>query len=104
MFAPDSVELIYDNGGADSEHGTLDRYSVYVQYSDGETELICSGADPSGLSHVAEAGQFDIDIDGDNDHLGKEIEWKDLPERVRNFVNSWVEDYENVIAEREENN
>lgn len=91
---PDSVVFIYDNGGTDSENGTMDRYSIYVQYGDGEHELICSGADPRGISHVAESGQFDIDIDGDNEHLGTEIEWDDLPVLVQNFVTGWVEDYE----------
>ena len=101
MMKPDSVELIYDNGGVASENGTMDRYSIFVQYSNGEQELICSGADPRGISHIAESGQFDIDIDGDNEHLGTEIDWEDLPERVRNFVDGIVTDYENIISQYE---
>lgn len=76
---PIEVKNVYDNNG-----DTIDRYSIYIESKDGENNLICCCSNPSspyGVFSRAYSHQFDL-----GEHLGKEIEWEDLPSSVQNVI------------------
>ena len=80
-WQPDEVMGLWDNGGE-----TLDRYSIHLFYTteeDSYEELICTNW---CLSIFSRAEQFDT-----GEHLGKEIDWKDLPEELQAYLIMEVE-------------
>ena len=82
----------YDNGGPDSPTGTVDRYTVvytgrYRRYSGGEQLYVGMDAHPlhpMGFGqHGASVKAIDVPV---YSHLGKKIEFSDLPKQCQLLV------------------
>lgn len=72
---------IFDNGGE-----TLDRYTFVTDVKDPRTgyyDMLATDSTGAGFSQWSD-GQFNYH--GDNKHLGKQIQWRDLPEELQNHV------------------
>lgn len=80
-----SVGSVFDNGGY-----TLDRYTISLIDYDGAAFLVTSSLNPShpqGVWDVHE-GTYTLpeDVEENDNHIGKEISWLDLPIEVREAV------------------
>lgn len=86
-----SVESVFDNGGY-----TVDRYTISLTSDDGVAFLIACSPRPThplGVWSVDE-GTYILaeDVEEDDKHIGKEIDWFDLPEEVRNTVENYFKE------------
>jgi len=81
---PKAIMNIYDNNGE-----TCDRYTIVLRSSG----LMC---DMLGLSELPDSplgfSQYTMGMDGE--HLGKRIQWNDLPENVQSHVEGRLKYYE----------
>lgn len=85
MEKPIVVHGVYDNGGE-----TVDRYSIHAVFSKNEQYLFCSSPNPfhplSGVWSTADSGnKWEV-----GEHLGKQIDWNELPEDVQRAVIQYV--------------
>lgn len=80
MNKPKKIKSIWDNEGE-----TLDRYVIVLKekkgWSDDYYPCIYSCHQPASPQGVS--GWSDV---GEGEHLGKRINWADLPENVQEFV------------------
>lgn len=89
LNCPMEFEFALDNGGEEAG-GTKDRYTIQLLLNDGEDSYLI-GTDEG--SYIWDAGEFlSIDLEEiteEDTHLGKEIGWEELPERLRNHINRY---------------
>jgi hypothetical protein len=84
----------YDNGGADAENGTFDRYTVvftgrYRRYTGGHQMYVGMSSNPFAAQGFGQHGSSATDIDRPTySHLGKRIEFTDLPQDCQLLVMS----------------
>jgi hypothetical protein len=78
---PTDVQAIYDTGPDDA----IDRYTVVLnetwEANPGELTMLGLSSEPA---HPQGFSQFTAGIDGP--HLGRTIEWADMPENVREHI------------------
>lgn len=82
VFAPDAFVFACDNGGVDAD-GTLDRYTIQLEMSDGQPVLIASNAVASIWSSSEDRLIQDELSDSD-------IEWEQLPDSLKRILHLYI--------------
>jgi hypothetical protein len=85
----------YDNGGPDAPDGSVDRYTViYTNLRTGYCMYVGMSGAPFHPQGVCQHGEHDRTIDHPrHGHLGRRIEFKDLPPDCQRVV---IHDYREI--------
>lgn len=99
----DDKFYVYDNGGAETEEGSIDRYTIILKADvEGEPDrrgmipALASGVDPKGYMQHVELYLSDVVdmLTAGEEFLGKEIPFSELPDAVQSFA---ISDYKDQL-------
>jgi len=89
---PIEVMNVFDNEGY-----TFDRYTINILFENGDSYVVASSSNPThpqGVWSIKE-NEYIVaeDLTKEDAHIGKEIDWDELPNEVKKTVLSYFDDF-----------